>query len=168
MQLSRRDALAVLAGAGSASLAGCSGAVEGDQRVSLPLDSLVALAETLYPSATSGHREFVETYVDGRTRGRPAERDSLTETVTELDDAAREWYGSRLSALSHADRDALLHEVGVETAEPRRDGTLAERVRRVVDDLLYAFYTSPTGGALVGTPNPPGHPGGTASYHGGG
>jgi hypothetical protein len=161
VKLSRRDALAALAGVGSASLAGCS----GDGSASLPVDSLVALAETLYPSAASGHREFVETYVDGRTRGRPAEREALAETVADLNGVAREWYDSRLPELSRADRDSLLHEVGVETAAPRRDGTLAERVRRVVDDLLYAFYTSPTGGELVGTSNPPGYPGGTASYH---
>jgi len=165
VKLSRRDALAALAGAGSASLAGCSGDGESEDGESLPVDSLVALAETVYPSAASGHREFVETYVDGRTRDRPAEREALGETMADLNDAAREWYGDRLPALSRADRDALLDEVGVETAEPRRDGTLAERVRRVVNDLLYAFYTSPTGGELVGTGNPPGYPGGTTSYH---
>ena len=165
MKLTRRDALAALAGAGSASLAGCSGTSE--ESPSLPVDALVALAETLYPSAASGHREFVETYVGGRTRGRPAEREALTETMAELNETARAWYDGRLPALSRADRDALLREVSVDTAEPRRDGTLAERLRRVVNDLLYAFYTSPTGGELVGTSNPPGHPGGMASYHGG-
>jgi hypothetical protein len=34
----------------------------------------------------------------------------------------------------------------------------------VVNELLYALYTSPTGGELVGIENPQGHPGGHESY----
>ncbi|MEF8819284.1 MAG: gluconate 2-dehydrogenase subunit 3 family protein [Haloferacaceae archaeon] len=167
MELSRRDALAALAGVGSAALAGCGGTDPTAEPASdLPLDGLVAVAETVYPSAVSGHREFVGTYVRGRAEGRPAYRDALTATATELDERAVEWYDDPLPALSRGDRDALLREVGAETAEPRREGTLAERTRLyLVNDLLYALYTSPTGGELVGTTNPPGHPGGTASYH---
>ena len=167
MELSRRDALAALAGVGSAALAGCGGTHPGAESApDLPLDALVAVAETVYPSSVSGHREFVETYVRGRADGRAAYRNALTETVTELDERAVSWYGDSLPALSRDDRDALLREVGVETAEPRREGTLGERTRLyLVNDLLYALYTSPTGGELVGTTNPPGHPGGTGSYH---
>jgi len=67
--------------------------------------------------------------------------------------------------LSVADRDSLLREVGADTAPPDPDGTNAERVRfYVVNELLYALYTSPTGGELVGIENPQGHPGGTDTY----
>jgi len=34
----------------------------------------------------------------------------------------------------------------------------------LVNDLLFALYSSPTGGKLVGIENPQGHPGGTGSY----
>jgi hypothetical protein len=161
VRLTRRDALAALAGVAGASTAGCGARGTDD---SLPTASLVAVAETVYPSGVSGHREFVETYVAGRVRDRPDYRETLTGTVADLDRTAREWYGDALADLPRADRDALLREVGVETAEPRPDGTLAERARYAVNDLLYALYTSPTGGELVGTANPPGHPGGTESY----
>lgn len=162
MKLTRRDALAALAGTG-AGLAGCAGRERSEP--ALPVEDLTALAVVLYPSETAGHREFVETYLDGRVGDRPEARERLAGTVGELNDAAEEWYGDEFAALSRADGDALLREVGVETAEPSRDGTLAERTRHVVNDLLYAFYSSPTGGELVGTANPPGHPGGTESYH---
>ena len=99
-----------------------------------------------------------------REAGRTAYRETLTTTVEELDETAREWYDGRLTDLSRGDRDALLRETGVETATPRAEGTLSERTRYVVDDLLYAFYTSPAGGEAVGTESPPGHPGGTESY----
>lgn len=163
VELTRRDALAALAGLGSAALAGCQGS---ESEPSLPVEGAVAVAETVYPSGVDGHREFVATYLRGRARGRADYRESLTATVEELDEAARGWYGDSLPALSRGDRDALLREVGADTAEPRAGGTLAERTRYyLVNDLLYALYTSPTGGELVGTSNPPGHPGGTASYH---
>ena len=62
-------------------------------------------------------------------------------------------------------RDRLLRGIGVETADPVPDGTLTERVRfYLVNDLLFAFYASPTGGRLVGIENPIGHPGGIESY----
>lgn len=163
MKLTRRDALAALAGAGSAALAGCGGS---ESTPSPPIDGVVAVAGAVYPSEVTGRREFVETYVRGRARGATGYREALDRTVSDLDATAREWYGDPLPALSRADRDALLREVGADTAEPRPDGTLAERTRYyLVNDLLYALYTSPTGGELVGIQNPPGYPGGTASYH---
>ena len=42
---------------------------------------------------------------------------------------------------------------------------MSDRVRFfVVNELLFALYSSPTGGSLVGIENPVGHPGGTESY----
>lgn len=139
---------------------------ESGSESSLPLDELAAVAATVYPSAVTGHREFVATYIRGRAGGHPDYRERLAETVTELDETAEAWYDRPLPALSRDERDVLLREVGADSAEPRRDGTLAERTRHyLVNDLLYALYTSPKGGELVGTSNPPGHPGGITSYH---
>lgn len=170
MELSRRDALAALgaavAGGGAVAAAGeVRPPTADDGAVGVPIDPLVAAAEVLYPSAVEGHRTFVETYVRGRTTDRPAHRRGLAAAVAEVEAAAREWYGDGFAALSPDERDRLLRELGAETAEPDPDGTTAERVRYyVVNDLLYALYTSPTGGRLVGIENPPGHPGGTTSY----
>jgi hypothetical protein len=127
--------------------------------------TLAAAAEVLYPSAVAGHREFVDTYVAGRVADRPAYRSGLAATVAELDDLAREWMGDPYADLPADRRDALLDELGADTAEGDPDGTLAERLRYyVVEDLLFALYTTPTGGRLVGTENPVGYPGGTVSY----
>ncbi|MDL5362434.1 gluconate 2-dehydrogenase subunit 3 family protein [Halalkalicoccus sp. NIPERK01] len=168
MELSRRDAMAALGalGVGAAALgvrerAG-SGSDEGpDARVR---EAFVAAAEVVYPSEVSGVRGFVETFLEGRLDdGTHAE--GLRAAVSDLDDAATEWYDGRFSALSPADRDRLLREIGADTAEEDPEGTTAERVRYyVVNELLLALYSSPTGGELVGIENPQGHPGGIESY----
>jgi len=55
--------------------------------------------------------------------------------------------------------------MSVDTADPVPDGDDVERVRYyVVNELLFALYSSPTGGELVGLENPRGNPGGLASY----
>jgi len=169
MELGRRDALAALgaAVAGGEAVAAANGVSPptADDAPDVPLEPLVTAARVLYPSAVEGHREFVGTYVRGRVDDRPAYRRGLTDAVAEVEAAAREWYGDDFAALALDDCDRLLRELGVRTAEPDPDGTVAERVRYyLVNDLLYALYTSPTGGRLVGIENPPGHPGGTTSY----
>lgn len=175
MRLTRRDALAALGAVGAAgTVAGAAGlagrspprADDGDRDLDGDaLATLVAAAEVLFPSAVEGHRSFVETYVLGRTADRPAHRAGVAAAVATVDDAAREWYGDAYADLPAADRDAVLRELGAETAEPNPEGTVSERVRYyVVNDLLYALYSSPTGGRLVGIENPIGFPGGTASY----
>jgi hypothetical protein len=169
MELSRRDALAALgaaaAGGGAAAVAGEVRPPRAADRSEVPLDTLVAAAEVLYPSAVEEHREFVETYVGGRVADRPAYRRGLADAAAEMDAAAREWEGAAFADLSPAARDRVLRELGLPTAEPDPDGPAPERIRYyVVNDLLYALYTSPTGGRLVGIENPPGHPGGTTSY----
>jgi hypothetical protein len=180
MDLSRRDALAALAvvGAGGtvAGLAATDefdgGPIAGprdDGREPLgdeaALDLLTAASEVLYPSETTGHREFVETYTLGRVEGREDYRTGLGETLAELDATARDWYDADFADLPPADRDELLRQLGADTADPDPGGPLTERVRYyVVNELLFAFYASPTGGGLVGTENPIGYPGGTESY----
>ena len=175
MNLTRRDAIAALAGAGVVTGSGAAAFARrvDDADESEPpsspdatLDTLVATAEVVYPSTVEGIQPFVETYSLGRIEGRDSYREGVGEAAAQLDTHATLWFDAdSFSALSPAERDDLLHEMGVHTAEAQPDGTIAERVRfYVVNDLLYALYTSPTGGELVGIENPQGYPGGTESY----
>ncbi|RDZ47020.1 Tat (twin-arginine translocation) pathway signal sequence [Haloferax sp. Atlit-10N] len=185
MRLTRRDALAVLAGLGvtggavsltqfdppTADSTGKEGGSTGedgsggdDTPPTAVRDTMAAAAEVVYPSAAEGVSEFVEAYVVGRARD-DSRRAAMADAATELDDVARDWEGAAFGDLPAADRDRLLRELGVDAADPIPDGTLSERLRfHVVNELLYAFYASPTGGRLVGIENPIGHPGGAGSY----
>ncbi|VTT85134.1 hypothetical protein DM2_16 [Halorubrum sp. DM2] len=182
MKLTRRDAAAALAAVGAtggvalaARRAGdgpgdggrSSDAGEGNDQ---PLDeaavraSMAGVATVLYPSEVDGVEPFVDGFLDGRLDG-SGHAEGIREAIGELDGAARSWHGAPITELSEGDRDRLLREVGADTAEEDPDGTLAERVRYyVVNELLLAFYASPTGGELVGLENPQGHPGGIKSY----
>ena len=138
-------------------------AIGGEQPAGI--DPEVAAAEVLYPSAVTGHEAFVETYVNGRVSDDPDHRAGLLSAVAELDAIARDWHGDGYADLARETRDRLLRDLGVDVADPDPDGPISSRLRwYVVNDLLYAFYTSPTGGRLVGTENPTGYPGGTESY----
>lgn len=174
MKLTRRDALAVLAGTGVVGGSGAAAISRGaldapdDDRptVDETLDALVATAEVVYPSEVEGIPAFVETYSLGRVQDRPEYRRGLREAVARLDGHADQWFdGDSLRSLPVEDRETLLREMDVDAAAGRADGTTAERVRYyVVDELLYALYASPTGGKLVGIENPRGYPGGLESY----
>jgi hypothetical protein len=167
MELRRRDVLAALGAAGVATTGALTLDRLGDDA---PLDEddvavLVAAAEVVYPGPVEGVPAFVERYTVGRTDDRPAYAAGVTDAVAELDSAAREWYDAPFADLGAARRDDVLRELGCDTADPDPEGTVAERVRfHVVNELLYALYTTPTGGELAGVENPQGHPGGTASY----
>lgn len=184
MELSRRDALAALAAGGGAAGGALTldrlrvgdgddngnGKWHGDggqdqQLGEREMDTLVAVAEVVYPSVVEGIPAFVETYAVGRASNRPAYAEGLVGAIDALDDAATDWYDGPFRALDRGTRDRLLRELGCDTANPDSAGTTAERLRYyLLNELLYALYTSPTGGALVGLENPQGHPGGTASY----
>lgn len=177
MKLTRRDAIAALAGVGIVTGSGAAAfsravvesATEADTdlpSLDVTLDTLVATAEVVYPSAVDGIPTFVETYALRRLDDREAHRRGVRDAAGELDKHADLWFDAdAFAALSPSVRDDLLHEMGVHTAEAQPDGTIAERVRYfVVNDLLYALYSSPAGGELVGIENPPGYPGGTESY----
>lgn len=123
--------------------------------------TLVAVGEVVYPSRAENVPEFVRTYTEGRLLADPDRRERVAAVVAELDGVARDWEDTPFVDLAPEVRDELLRELAVDTTEPDPEGTLPERVRYyVVNDLLYAFYASPTGGELVGTPNPIGYPGG--------
>lgn len=174
MQLTRRDAVAALSALGGASLAGCAAPTDSEARdgTGEPSDvdaerireTLIAAAGVVYPDAVSGIPAFVEAFLDGRLAN-DAHARGLDETVAEVNDLAESWYGDAFPELPEAERDSLLREVGAATAAEVPDGRTAERVRYyVVNELLLALYTSPTGGELVGIENPRGHPGGIESY----
>ncbi|WP_248897595.1 gluconate 2-dehydrogenase subunit 3 family protein [Haloplanus halobius] len=170
MDLTRRDALAALAATGAAVGGTALLRDDGDSEATeaaVPDDalaSLVAVAQVVYPDEATGIEPFVETYVAGRLDD-PAHRSGVLDAVAELDATARDWFDAPLTDLDPETRDRLLRDLGVDVAGPNPDGNLSDRVRfYVVNELLYAFYASPTGGRLVGIENPIGHPGGTESY----
>lgn len=164
MELTRRDAVAALAAVGVG--AGASAyALREKPRASPDIETLVAVAEVVYPTELEGIEPFVETYADRRLAADDGHAEGVRAALAEVDEAAREYYEAPFVELSLDDRDSLLRELGVDTADERPDGTTAEEVRYfVVGDLLLALYASPTGGELVGIENPQGHPGGTESY----
>jgi len=165
MELSRRDAVAALAAVGVGGGATTYAFREREGSAAPDLETLVAVAEVVYPGEVEGVGPFVETYAAARASGGDDHARGVREAVERVDEYAREWYGTPFADLSAADRDSLLREMGVDTADERPAGTTAERVRYyLVGDLLLALYASPTGGELVGIENPQGHPGGTASY----
>lgn len=174
MKLSRRYALAALTTASVGAVAGCSslsdmqGSDGGEGKEELDGDALavlVAAAEVLYPSEAEGIEEFVETYAVNRVAGDDEHRAGLAEAAGDVDEVARDWEGSGFADLTREKRDEVLRAVGADIADPDPDGTISERLRYyVVNDLLFAFYASPTGGELVGIENPVGYPGGTESY----
>ncbi|AZH25010.1 gluconate 2-dehydrogenase subunit 3 family protein [Haloplanus aerogenes] len=169
MNLSRRDALAALATAGAVGVAGATAlGDEGSPDTTVSDDTLailVAVAEAVYPAEAEGIEPFVETYVAGRIADDPAHREGVVTAAADLDATARDWRGAPLTDLDRSARDQLLRDLSVDVADPDPDGNLAAQVRfYLVNELLYAFYASPTGGRLVGIENPVGYPGGTESY----
>jgi hypothetical protein len=174
MELTRRDAVAALVAGGAVAAGAVS--LGDDSDADAPADpdadleedllrTLTSAAEVLYPSEVDGHRAFVERYALGRIEARADYRAGVTEAAAELDAVARDWEGAAFASLSRRARDDLLRSLGVDTADPDADGPISERIRRyVVNELLFAFYASPTGGRLVGIENPVGYPGGTESY----
>lgn len=187
MELTRRDALAALSAAGVTVGGGVlaarfdppraddrtsqdsGGDADADAGASLStdlLDLLDAVAAVVYPDGVENRRAFVDAYVVGRVADRPAYREGLREAAAQLDAVARDWRDAPYADLDADTRDQLLRDLGVETADPDPEGSITDRIRfYVVNDLLFAFYSSPAGGRLVGIENPAGHPGGTESYH---
>ncbi|MWG35728.1 gluconate 2-dehydrogenase subunit 3 family protein [Halomarina oriensis] len=170
MRLSRRDALVALGATGLAGVGVATGVLLDDAALDEATDedllpTLVGAAEVLYPSDVDGVEAFVATYSLGRLRGREAYREGVVAAVRAVDEAAREWYDGAFADLDATTRESILREMGTDVAAADPDGSRAERVRYyVVNELLYAFYASPTGGDLAGIENPPGYPGGTESY----
>jgi hypothetical protein len=180
MELTRRDAAAALAAIGAtggvalgvrratddegAEAAAPAWDGEGTPDDEAVRTAMTALAEPLYPEAVSGIDAFVEAFLGGRLDGSSHDA-GVRAAVAEVESAARSWYGAPVADLPPDEREAVLRELGADTAEEDPTGTAAERVRYyVVNELLLALYASPTGGELVGIENPQGYAGGAESY----
>lgn len=165
-RLTRRDAVVALAALGVVEIGTDfatgpgDGPLTDDERAQLR-----AAAEVLYPSAVSVDADFLRTYVTGRYSDRPTDRRRLQAALAFLDDVAGDRFGTRFTALPVADRERVLHAIGVDRVGSVADGRQPEQVRYyVVNDLLYALYASPLGGRLVGRDNPTGYAGGLDAY----
>ncbi|QLC34816.1 gluconate 2-dehydrogenase subunit 3 family protein (plasmid) [Halarchaeum sp. CBA1220] len=173
MELSRRDAIAALAAAGIG-VGGAAVYTVSDDRpadggggltADEPIGTLVSLADVLYPSSVEGTAEFVETYATGRFEDDDAHRSQVMDAVAVLDSRAKAEAGAAFRRLSVEERDDVLRALGQRHADPDPDGNDRQRVRYyLVNDLLYALFSSPKGGALAGTENPAGYPGGLGAY----
>ncbi|MFB6079487.1 MAG: gluconate 2-dehydrogenase subunit 3 family protein [Haloferacaceae archaeon] len=167
MKLTRRDVLAALAATGVA------GGVETMARSSPDspevtdheVATLVAVADVAYPDEVTGVASFVREYSVARVNDDPDYRTGVRDAIGALDDAATDWFDGRYVDLDGETRAAALREVGALAADPDPRGVRGERIRYyVLNELLYALYTTPTGAGLAGLENPPGYPGGDTSY----
>jgi hypothetical protein len=174
--LSRRKALLALGGVGvatalfgSASTDPTTGAGQtgSDDGVATParIATVTAAAEIVYPPSVGVDEVFVERHVFGRVGATEDHFEQFAAVVDTVDREARLRFGSTFASLPKADRRRVLAGLGTFAVNPNRDGTTAERVRfYLVNDLLYALFTRPRGGRLIGVENPPGYPGGNELY----
>lgn len=172
MELTRRDAVAALAAVGIGGVAaysldestGGDGSPGGGSSEHL-LETAVALSAVVYPAEVTGREEFVRTFVSGRVEDDPEYGEAMAEAAATLDERAREEYDASFRTLAPGEGDDLLGGMAMDRVGPDPDGSERQRVRfYLVNELLYALLTSPKGGRLAGIENPPGYPGGLASY----
>ena len=175
MELTRRDVLAALSAVGVGTVAAGSmlsdgngvtaGPTETDPISAHEVETLVALAKVVYPSDVENVEEFVREYSAERVRRDESYARGVAEAVAAFDDYVAEWHDEPYASLPTADRADALDHMTVDTAAPNPDGVASERIRYyLVNELLYAFYSTPTGAGLAGLENPVGYPGGTRSY----
>ena len=172
MRLTRRDAMAALGAAGIAVGAGAAwttsnnGWEEPDQTIGPEeLETILATAELLYPSEVDEIRSFVEHYVGTVAAERPEHARGIAEAVAYLEEFTGAWFDDGFTDLAPPTQDEVLNRMNVGSAEPDPSGSDVERVRYyLVNELLLALYTTPTGGQLIGLENPHGFPGGLQSY----
>ena len=166
MELTRRDALVALGGAGAAAGGAYTvSRLDDEEATRGVVERLVPVAEVVYPSQVEVTTDFLETYVVGRIEDREGYLGGVSDSLDTIDSYAVNLREEAFRDAPHDARDSLLRYMGVDEAEPDPDGTEAERVRYyVVNELQYALYTSPVGGKLVAIENPVGYPGGTDTY----
>lgn len=187
-ELSRRDVMAALSAAGVAIGGGATVAWLGDdgedaeRGATTPtatpeaadeatlsdheLSTVAAVADVVYPSAVENTESFATSYAQRRAEADPDRATAVSESVTYLDDYVEVWYETeQFVTLSPELREEVLDRMGADTVSADPDGGPVQRVRYyLVNDLLFALYSSPTGARLVGLENPQGHPGGQNSY----
>ena len=164
MKLTRRDAMAALGAAGITSLAGCeslTGETGGSGEPPSEMETMVALAEVLYPSDVDPTEEFIQSFLFGRIYDEETYQVELEAGVETLNEIARDTADAPFARLEPDQRVSVIENSEVRTGDSVHDGSPVERVNyHLVDELLFAFYSSPTGGELVGNTNPRGFPGG--------
>jgi len=177
MELTRRDAIGALSAAGITALAGCDslggGGTESESGTAtgtpepgggeMASDSgpMMALAEVLYPSDAEVTEEYLGTYLYSRMVDEDEYRSRVRAGIETLDSLAQDAHGSPFAELSADQRVGLIEDTDLRSGDSVEDGTDVQRVNyHLIDELLFAFYASPTGGELVGNPNPRGWPGG--------
>ncbi|EMA01978.1 Tat (twin-arginine translocation) pathway signal sequence [Haloarcula vallismortis] len=183
-ELTRRDALKALGAAGVTVTGGAAALVwneSGDDETADSAENDTATAESefgdheretyravaaiVYPSEVTGVQEFVDSYVTGRVEADPERATEMSTAVADLDAYAQEWEDTVFAALDTETQEETLRGMGVKASDPDPHGDPRHRVRYyLVNDLLFALYSSPTGGTLVGIENPQGYPGGASSY----
>lgn len=176
MQLTRRDVIAALAatgitvGGGAIYLSSDESGPTDDDAPGYRLDdhtlrTMTAAAAVLYPSRVENVATFVTRYLRGKVEDRPDHGRGIEDAAAYLDEYTTAWYDTGFADLDQSGRSDALDGMNADTAAPDPDGSDVQRVRYyVVNELLYALYTTPTGGELVGLENPRGHPGGLDSY----
>ncbi len=172
-ELTRRDAIVALSTAGIAGLSATNltwGALDDEGGDQVPLtdhhrDLLEAVAAVVFPSAVSGIPAFVETYVVGRHSEDPERLRGMADSLAYLDGYAQRWHDDPFLELGPEQRETVLTSMGADVVDPDPEGGDVFQFRfYVINELLYALYSSPTGGELLGLENPQGYPGGTDSY----
>ena len=168
MELTKRDALIALGGFGLTATAWLEDSGPTPTELgSDDVETLLALSETLYPSDVTVNSEFIETFVGGQRQLDPDHVAGIVDALDDVRQASRRQTGRHPTELDPSARGDLLRSMGVARAYPDPTGAAIQQIRYyVVNNLLYALYTTPKGGRLVGNPNPPGHPGGTEAYQG--
>ena len=160
-ELSRRDALTALAAAGITSAAGCAGLSADEATDASPMETLVGLADVLYPSEIDPTAEFIETFMFGRITNEESYREELTAGIETLDELATDQQGGAFHTLGADQRRSVIENTDLRSGPSEPDGSDVARVNYyLLDELLFAFYSSPTGGELIGNKNPRGYPGG--------
>ena len=170
MKLNRRDLVKALgaAGVGVGAGVGLRSGRDGEESSGLDetdLGTLVAVARVVYPSGVDGVESFVRQFTQTRAAARPAHASEVRSAIEYLNTYTETLEDRPFRELDRERQAGTLERMGVDAADADPDGTDVERVRYyLVNDLLFALYSTPTGGELVGIENPMGHPGGTESY----
>lgn len=161
MELTRRDAVTALTAAGITATAGCAGLTGDGGGDAEPKAVLVGLADVLYPSDVEPTAEFIETFLYGRISDEESYREELTAGIETLNRLAADEQGGAFHTLSADQQVAVIENTDLRSGPSEPDGSDVARVNYyLLDELLFAFYSSPTGGELIDNKNPRGYPGG--------
>lgn len=166
MKLTRRHAILAAAGVSAAGL-GTYELAAADEVSDGPFTQreramLVTVAEAVYPWELAAAADVLVPYFTRLDDRRTA---ATRRTLAEFDRLAQSAFGVPLETLSAEEGRTLLRTLGSDRIQSSPTGTLAERVRfHLVNSILFALMTHPSGTAPFDIDNPVGYPGGFASY----